>query len=286
MPRVGTDLLVLALALGTVSCASSPRMIALETTSQRASGSAQAALTRSLFEKPLDRANLSEDVIQRIVNAPIDPEFPSRAGVVLLSKPFTRSAYASLEPGDEAPQVLARELERSQHFVMVSDISPYLAEGQHVESLRELATRYRLKYLVVLNTRFVDRSRVNRWGWGWLTLVGIPFLPAYSLRTQGLMEATLLDVRTGTFLFTTQVQIKANDRTTPFGTDEKLADLQRDASRRAARELGRAFLGKCNRLVSEASRRRGSSTSPPTATRREPGSSTPGAPGGSARDGA
>jgi hypothetical protein len=150
---------------------------------------------------------------------------------------------------------VAREIEASSHFVMVSDISPYLADGQHIESLRELATRYRLKYLVVLNTRYVDRSRVNRWGWGWLSLIGIPFLPAYSLRTDGLMEATLLDVRTGTFLFTTQVHIRAADSVTPFGTTEKLAVLQRDASRRAARLLARAFVGKCNRLVAEVARR-------------------------------
>jgi len=280
------SLSLLLLVLGATSCAAS-RTIALETTRLPAAAGQSAKLTRSLFDKPLDRANLSEDVIQRIVNAPIDPEFPARAGVVVLSRPFTRSAYASLEPGDEAPQLLARELERSAHFVMVSDISPYLADGQHIESLRELATRYRLKYLVVLNTRFVDRSRVNRRGWGWLSVVGIPFLPAYTLRTQGLMEATLLDVRTGTFLFTSQVQIKATDRTTPFGTDEKHTDLQRDASLRAARELGRAFLGKCNRLVA-ASRRgsTGSTESRPTAasTRKQP--SAPRAPGDSAPDGA
>lgn len=280
-------LLCLLLTAGLAACAS-PRTIALETPAQQiASTRAPAQLTRSLFDKPLDRANLSEEVIQQVLSAPIDPEFPSRAGVVVLSRPFTRSAYASLEPGDEAPQILARELERSAHFVMVSDISPYLADGQHIESLRELATRYRLKYLVVLNTRFVDRSRLNSWGWGWLSLVGIPFLPAYTLRTQGIMEATLLDVRTGTFLFTSQVQIKASDRTTPFGTDEKLTDLQREASQRAARELGRAFLGKCNRLVAEASRRRGPGRGPTaTATPKAPAPSPPPAPGGPVRDGA
>ena len=224
-----------------------------------------APLTRSLFEKPRERDNLSEDVIQKIVNAPVEPDFPSRAGVVVLSRPFTRSSYPSLEPGDEAPQLLAREIEHSRHFVMVSDISPYLADGQHIESLRELATRYRLKYLVVMNVRYADRSHLNRWGWGWLSVIGIPFLPAYTLQTAGLMEATLLDVRTGTFLFTTQVHVKATDHTTPFGTGAKLADLQRTASRKAAQRLAQLFLSKCNRLVAEVERQRKASAPASTA---------------------
>jgi hypothetical protein len=139
---------------------------------------------------------------------------------------------------------------------MVSDISPYLANGQHIESLRELATRYRLKYLIVLNTRYVDRSSYNHWGWGWVTLLAIPFLPAYTLQTAGLMEATLMDVRTGTFLFTTQIHLQARDRVTPFGTEVKLGALQRQAARRAAELLARRFLAKCNRLVAEVARRK------------------------------
>jgi len=223
---------------------------------QNARTLASAPLTQSLFAKPMERENLSEEVIQRILDAPVEPDFPSRAGVVVLDAPFSRKAYASIEPGDEAPQVLAREIERSRHFVMVSDISPYLANGQHIESLRELATRYRLKYLVIYNRRYVDRSTYNSWGWGWLSLLGIPFLPAYTLQTSGLLEATLLDVRTGTFLFTTQIHLEARERTTPFGTEEKIGRLQRRASRNAAELLARRFLAKCNRLVAEMERQR------------------------------
>jgi hypothetical protein len=238
-------------------------------------------LTRSLFEKPRERENLSEDVLQKILNAPVEPEFPARAGVVVLSRPFSRSSYPSLEPGDEAPQLLAREIERSRHFVMVSDVSPYLADGQHIESLRELATRYRLKYLVVMNVRYTDRSRVNSWGWGWLSVVAIPFLPAYTLQTTGLMEATLLDVRTGTFLFTTQVHVRATNRTTPWGTDEKLIDLQRMASRKAAQRLAQLFLGKCNRLMAEVDRlrkERPPASTAATATTSPPPAAAPAAP--------
>jgi hypothetical protein len=166
------------------------RAVALKevSASTRLAAEPAAPLTRSLFQKPPERENLSEEVIQQIVNAPVEPDFPARAGVVVLSRPFTRAAYASLEPGDEAPQLLAREIERSRHFVLVSDISPYLADGQHIESLRELATRYRLKYLVVMNVRYADRSMVNGWGWGWLSLIGIPFLPAYTLRAYDIAQ--------------------------------------------------------------------------------------------------
>jgi hypothetical protein len=260
------------LALG--GCGAAPRMSVMEVAPGRLAAPAGASLTHSLFAKPMDRDNLSEEVIQRVLSAPVEPEFPARAGVVVLDAPFTRRSYASLEPGDEAPQILAREIERSRHFVIVSDISPYLANGQHIESLREVATRYRLKYLVVLNTRYVDRSSYNHWGWGWLTILGIPFLPAYTLQTAGLMEATLMDVRTGTFLFTTQVHMQARDRTTPFSTEIKLGSLQRATSRRAAELLAQRFLAKCNRLVAAAEKLRGRATaqggpaSSPSATER------------------
>ncbi len=209
-------------------------------------------LTRSVFKKPKDRENLSEEEIQKVLNAPIEVEFPARAGVVVLNSPFTRAAYAALEPGDRAPQRLSRAIERSTHFRLVSDISPHLADGQHVESLRELAVRYRLKYLVVLNRRFADRSHVNGFGWAWLSLVGIPFVPAYTLKTQGLFEATLMDVRTGTFLFTTQVHTQAWKRTTPFSTEDKLAQLQRVASLDAIRLLAKRFIARCDKVESAA----------------------------------
>lgn len=209
-------------------------------------------LDSSVFVKPADRQNLSEEAIKQVLDAPITVDLPARAGIVALDAPFTRSAYANPEPGDEAPQLLARAFEKSSHFRLVSDISPYLVEGQHIEDLRELAVRYRLKYLVILNTRYVDRSHVNPIGWSWIPLVTIPFVPAYTLKTDGLLEATLLDVRTGTLLFTTQVHVHAWERTTPFSTENKLKALQRQASRQAVDRLARAFLGRCQRVITQA----------------------------------
>jgi hypothetical protein len=209
-------------------------------------------LTRSLFHKPADRDNLSEEVIQRVINAPLLPELPARAGVVVLDAPFSRKSYTALIPGDRAPQLLARRLERDRHFVMVSDISPHLVHGQSIEAIRELATRYRLKYLVIFNRRFDDDTRLNGWGWSWLSLVGIPFAPAYTYRARGILEATLMDVRTGTFLFTTQVHIEATRRSTPWSEERKLAEMELAAGRRAARHLSRRFLAKCRRLVRHA----------------------------------
>jgi len=228
------------------------RLVTLDGSIQRPA----ARLTRSLFNKPEDRENLSEEVIQRVINAPLEPEFPARAGVLVLDAPFTRKAYAALTPGDRAPQMLAKRLEKSRHFVMVSDVSPHLVKGQDIEAVRELATRYRLKYLVIFNRRFDDQTRVNNWGWSWLSLVGIPFAPAYTYRTTGLLEATLMDVRTGTFLFTTQVHIEASRRSTPWSGERKLAELELEAARQAALKLSSRFLTKCARLVRTAQKRR------------------------------
>ena len=208
-------------------------------------------LTHSVFAKPKDRENLKEEEIARVLDAPVGMELPARAGLVVLDAPFSRAAYASLEPGDRAPQLLARTIEKSRHFKLVSDISPHLADGQHVEGLRELAARYRLKYLVVLTRQFADRSHVNSFGWAWLSVVGIPFAPAYTVRTEGLFEASLMDVRTGTFLFTTQVHAQAWRRETPFGAERARAHLQRRASLRAVKLLASQFMARCDRLVKE-----------------------------------
>jgi hypothetical protein len=218
-------------------------------------GVVEKPLSRSLFKKPDDIETISEEVIQRVVNAPLIPEFPARAGVVVLDAPYSRKTYATLTPGDRAPQRLARSLERSRHFVMVSDISPYLVKGQHIEALRALATRYRLKYLVVFNRSFADQTHVNHWAWSWLSVLGIPFAPAYTLQTAGLMEATLMDVRTGTFLFTTQVHLEARQRSTPWSSDEKLEALQLAAARRASQRLAQKFLEKCRNLVRQVKAR-------------------------------
>ena len=206
-------------------------------------------LTESVFAKPKDRENHQEEDIARVLDAPLEMAFPARAGLVVLDAPFSRAAYSCLEPGDRAPQLLARSIEKSRHFKLVSDISPHLADGQHVEGLRELAARYRLKYLVVLTRKFADRSHVNSFGWAWLSVVGIPFAPAYTVRTEGLFEASLMDVRTGTFLFTTQVHTQAWKRETPFAAERSLARLQRTASLEAVRELAKRFMARCDRLV-------------------------------------
>jgi len=255
-PRIIPVASVLALALAGAGCAASTAAIRARAVSRPSGALAAKRLTRSPFKKPPDRDNMDEDVIQRVINAPLEPELPARAGVVALDAPFTRRAYTTLTPGDRAPQLLARRLERSKHFVMVSDISPHLVKGQSIEALRELATRYRLKYLVIMNRRFANRSRYNAWGWSWISLLAIPFAPAYTLDTVGLLEATLMDVRTGTFLFTTQVHVEAAQRTTPWSTDGKLDLLMQRAGRRAAHLLARTFLAKCRRLIAYVKRER------------------------------
>ena len=245
--RIFTYLLTFSLSLAVLvaGCAGPSRAVTTLKVAEFSSAMGQPErLTESVFKKP----NLDESAIQRVLDAPVEVEFPARAGVVVLNAPFSRAAYATLEPGDRAPQQLSRAIERSKHFQLVSDISPHLAQGQSVEGLRELATRYRLKYLVVLNRRFADRSHVNGFGWAWISLVGIPFAPAYTLKTQGLFEATLMDVRTGTFLFTTQVHVQAWKRDTPFGAEDKLAELQRTASMDAVRLLAKRFLARCDRV--------------------------------------
>jgi|GEM_PF-4389343 rhombotail lipoprotein len=255
---------LMSIALG--GCAAQHKSLAAATTIRPARADGQHAakmaaprpLNRSFFRKGHDRKTLAEDVIQKVINSPLELEFPARAGVVLLGSPYKRGAYSALVPGDRAPQQLATELEKSDYFTIVSDISPHLASGEHIEDLRRLATRYRLKYLIVLSRSFADHSHYNNWGWTWATLLGIPLAPSYTVDTTGLFEATVLDVKTATFLFTAHAHLRAKADTRPFSIEEKLAATQRRLGTKAATLLGERILEKCNRLAA-AQKKNGSS---------------------------
>lgn len=239
------------------ACASSPHISASRSIAELSATARHAPpveLRKSVFFKPTDRQNLSEETISQVIDAPIKPEFPARAGVVVLSAPFTRRRFNAQTPGDSAPERFVKRLRKARHFSLVSDISPHIAEQQSIESLRELATRYRLKYLVVVSRRYAERTLVNSWGWAWLTVISIPFVPANTLNSNLLAEATLMDVRTGTFLFTAHAHRSIQRKATPFAAEEEQLTLRQQLSRDALDRLAEQFVGQCNRLVAEAER--------------------------------
>ena len=77
--------LIIALSLVLAGCAAAlPEVKTHLVTLEGGAAAPAAPLTRSLFTKPADRENLSEEVIQHVINAPLQPEFPARAGVLVL----------------------------------------------------------------------------------------------------------------------------------------------------------------------------------------------------------
>lgn len=159
---------------------------------------APAVLERSLFSQT---GALTEDDMQRVLSSPIDLVFPARVGVVPLAAPFDPAEDPSLSVRSVASHHFAKNLRRSEHFTHVSDISTDLPNVGGIEGLRAIAARYRLRYLVLYSEHFEDETHLNGWAWLYPTLIGMFVAPGVTVESYGIAQADLIDVRTGTVLF-------------------------------------------------------------------------------------
>ncbi len=158
-------------------------------------------LDRSLYAKNAG-GSLTEDRLQRILQTPIDLQFPARVGVVPLAEPFDPAKQPSIRTRSAAARHLAKSLLGSPQFSHVSDISTELPHVGGIEGLRVLAARYRLRYLLLYNERFEDATHANGWAWLYPTVIGMFLAPGVTVESHGIAQIDLLDVRTGTILFT------------------------------------------------------------------------------------
>lgn len=147
---------------------------------------------------------LTEEALARILAAPVFLESGARVGVLPVA-----TAYAP-DPGMPVAGVasaLSDAMQRTGYFEVATEVSADWPADRGTAGLRELAARYRAEYLLLYRHRFVERTHVNAWGWGYLTLVGALFVPATTLEVAGVLEATLFEVKSGTLLFTVQQRV-------------------------------------------------------------------------------
>ena len=66
-----------------------------------------------------------------------------------------------------------------------------------MEALREIAARYRLRYLLLYREVLAKDTRLEPWAWGYATIVGALFLPGKRQEVYGYTEVSMFDVKTG-----------------------------------------------------------------------------------------
>jgi hypothetical protein len=216
-----------------------------------AEAAVQAPLARSYFAKDGTGA-LSEDAIQHVLATPIDLQFPARIGVVPLAAPFESRGAASLVTRGAASKDLASALVGDPHFSHVSDISTELPTTGGIEGLRLLAARYRMRYLLLYTERFEDETHLNGLAWLYPTLLGMFVSPGVTVESRGLVEADLLDVRTGTVLFSVMEPLHVTSRELMVGAGRAHRELQTRAAGEAAKRLALRVTAQTNQLLAYA----------------------------------
>jgi hypothetical protein len=249
MARLASVLLLASLC----SCAAASRSIVVSPMEAVAPAAAPspAPLDRSLFA-PRGGSGLSEEELARILDAPLGLKLPARVGVASLGRAFEPCPPQTPDAGLAAVRALAESLEGSPLVTVASEMSSEIPTGGGVEGLRELAARYRASYLVLYSERFEDRTHANGFAALWPTILGGLLTPSQTLRGDGVLSVSLLDVRTGTILFTLHEAVRFESMHLPVGAGAAWADLRRKSSDEAAKALAARVLEKFQRVAREA----------------------------------
>lgn len=247
-PTIFTTALCCAL-LGGCGMAGQPGPQAPEAPAEQPA--APPVLKRSLFAKDASGA-LTEDDLQRILESPIDLQFPARLGVVPLARPFDPEEPVTIETRSVAAQSLARSLVGHPHFSHVSDISTDLPNVGGLEGLRVIAARYRVRYLLLYWEQFEDDTHLNGWAWLYPTIIGMFAAPGVTVESNGLAQAHLVDVRTGTVLFSVVEPLQVSEHEWMVGAARAHRKAQTEEAARVAKILAKRVAAQTNRLVAFA----------------------------------
>ncbi len=200
-----------------------------------------AALARSHFQR--DRSgSISEEDLQRVLAAPVYLEADARVGVVQVRERYQTDQELPLSG---VPAQLTTALQDAGLFDVATEVSAEWPADSGIGGLRELAARYRAEYLLLYRHRFVDEAYLNAWGWAYLSVVGVFFVPAETVQAAGVMEATLFDVRTGTILYTVFERVRGDVDANVWNTDRKRSALKEGLLHKASERL-------CEKVVSKA----------------------------------
>ena len=210
-------------------------------------------LDRSLYQKDGSGA-LTEEQLQEILKKPIDLRLPARVGVVPLAEPYRPELPVSIGVRGTAAHNFALAVSESPQFSHVSDISTELPRPGGLEGLRVLAARYRLRYLLLYSERFEDDTHVNGWAALYPTIIGMFIAPGVTVQSHGIAQVDLLDVRTGTILFTVVEPMKVSSVQLMVGAARAHREKQAEAAALGATRLAKRVAKQTDLLVAFAER--------------------------------
>jgi len=260
MARLALTLAVLS-ALTGCAAVSRPGKISLAAAQEVGPAPAPAPLDRSYFAQRGGSSGLPEAELARILDAPLEVKLPARVGVAALGQAFQPGAPARLDSGLVAARSLTETLEGSTLVTVASEMATEIPTGGGVEGLRELAARYRAPYLLLYSERFEDLTYANGFAALWPTIVGGLFTPSQTLKGTGVLSVSMLDVRSGTVLFTVRQGVAFEQMHLPIHARMAWHALQRKAADQAAKALAERVLDKFQRVAKAAEAERGSAIS-------------------------
>jgi hypothetical protein len=243
-------LVVVCLVAGSAGCASM-KMASKAMAPGAPMAQDPAPLDRSLFARD-PNGQLSEDALQRILAAPIELDLPSRVGVLPI---HTATDWRGPGPDDRVPSGVPNFVDKLRHdaaFSLVTQTMVIPSGALGMEALREIAARYRLRYLLLYREVIAKADRLDVWAIGYATLVGALFLPGKHQEVYGYIEASMFDVKTGLLMFTTRRAISASQRTNEWHTDVKLDQLAARAVSKFSPELATDVLADLRRFAGAA----------------------------------
>jgi rhombotail lipoprotein len=179
----------------------------------------------------------------------LDLSFPARVGVVTLAAPFRAEAGAPLSQQAVVGADIVSTLKGSEHFAQVTHVSTDLPNPQGLEGLRTIAARYRIRYLLLCSVRSENRNHLNNWAWLYPTVLGFFAAPGLTVSSEGMMQASLLDVRTGTVLFTAAEPFETSSVTWVIGASRHHDEVDGKALHQASSKLAQSVLAQTENLV-------------------------------------
>jgi rhombotail lipoprotein len=233
---------------------------------QSAAPAPQPVLERSLFGRDQTGA-VSENDLQKILDARLDVALPARIGVVALDVAFDPEKRATVGLQSIVAKTMSKRLKGSHHFSAVTDVSTELPNQSGLEGLRTIAARYRTRYLLLTSAITEDTSHLNNWAWLYATGVGVLLAPGQTVATNGLLEASLFDVKTGTVLYTVREPFQSSSVTWLVGSGREHAEEDGKAISEAAERLAKKALTETEELsrwVKEETDEHAPTVTPPT----------------------
>jgi len=198
---------------------------------------APAPLKNSLFARD-PQGQLSEEKLQEILDRPLELDLPARVGVLpVIAAEDWRGPGPSYEMVPAALGVFAKKLPSDEAFTLVSEMIPIPSGALGMEALREIAARYKLRYLILYRENMKKKRRTNAWALGYATLIGALFVPSTTLEVDGYVEASLFDVKTGLLMFTVRRRVHALQGSNVWHREHKLSVLETKLASKVGEDL-------------------------------------------------